>query len=216
MKEEKRQYRQIEQYIKNPDFLNRQQEAIDYVISQVEIMNRELSGRFRRDVVDSVVFRTKSAESIKKKLVRKGLPVDIKSIEEELNDLTGIRITCAFSDDVYRIAERLESNHHFNVIRIKDYIKSPKACGYQSLHMIMDVPVDGINVRTEIQLRTVAMNFWAKLDHQLAYKIAENEEMEKIQRELKFYAEEIARIDSKMLRVRKKIEKLQDKKVSDK
>ena len=173
MKEEKKQYQQIERYIKNPNFLNKQQDAIDYVLDQVEIINQELSGRFRRDVIDSVVFRTKSAESIKKKLVKKGLPIDVKSIEEELHDLTGVRITCAFLDDVYRIAERLELNHHFCLVKVKDYIKKPKSSGYQSLHMIMDVPVGGAKemVRVEIQIRTVAMNFWSKLDHPLAYKI---------------------------------------------
>lgn len=214
MKEEKRQYHAIERYIKNPDFLNKQQDAIDYVLDQVEIINQELSGRFRRGVIDSVDFRTKSAESIKKKLTKKGLPITVESLEAQLHDLTGIRITCAFLDDVYRVAERLERNHHFHVIRIKDYIKNPKMSGYQSLHMIMDVPVNNRNeiIRVEVQIRTVAMNFWAKLDHQLAYKIAETSETEKIRRELKFYAEEISRIDKKMLKIRKKIERLQDKK----
>ena len=218
MKEERKQYQTIERYIKNPDFLNKQQDAIDYVLDQVEIINQELSGRYRREVIDSVIFRTKSAESIKKKLVKKGLPVEVESVEAQLHDLTGVRITCAFLDDVYRIAERLEHNRHFTVVRVKDYIKNPKSSGYQSLHMIMEIPVgDGSeSIRVEVQIRTVAMNFWAKLDHQLAYKIAENEETEKIRRELKFHAEEIARIDRKLLKIRKKIEKLQDKKLLDK
>ena len=217
MNEEKKQYQQIERYIKNPAFRNRQQDAIDYVIDQVEIINRELSGRYKRDVIDGVVFRTKSAESIKKKLIRKGLPVNIETVEERLHDLTGVRITCAFLDDLYKVAERLEQNHHFTVIRVKDYIKEPKASGYQSLHMILLVPVGGDeNIRVEVQLRTVGMNFWAKLDHQLSYKADEKEEMEKIKRDLKFYAEEISRIDRKLLKIRTKIEKLKDKKISDK
>lgn len=217
MNEEKKQYQQIERYVKNPSFRNRQQDAIDYVIDQVEIINRELSGRYKRDVIDGVVFRTKSAESIKKKLIRKGLPVNIETVEERLHDLTGVRITCAFVDDLYKVAERLEQNHHFTVIRVKDYIKEPKASGYQSLHMILLVPVGGDeNIRVEVQLRTVGMNFWAKLDHQLSYKADEKEEMEKIKRDLKFYAEEISRIDRKLLKIRTKIEKLKDKKISDK
>lgn len=218
MKEERKQYQAIERYIKNPDFLEKQQDAIQYVVNQVEIIDQELSGRFRRDVVDSIIYRTKSAESIKKKLIKKGLPLDLESVDAYLHDLTGVRITCAFLDDVYRIAERLEMNRHFTVVRVKDYIKDPKPSGYQSLHMIMNVPVSGgmDSIRVEIQIRTVAMNFWAKLDHQLAYKIVENEETEKIRRDLKFHAEEIARIDRKLLKIRKKIEKLQDKKISEK
>ena len=217
MNEEKKQYQQIERYIKNPDFRNKQQEAIDYVVDQVEIINRELSGRYKRDVIDSVIFRTKSAESIKKKLIRKGLPVNVENVEERLHDLTGVRITCTFLDDVYKIAERLEKNHHFTVIRVKDYIKEPKSSGYQSVHMILLVPVSGEeSIRVEVQIRTVGMNYWAKLDHQLSYKAGENEEMEKIRRDLKFHAEEIARIDRRLLKIRTKIEKMKDKKVSDK
>ena len=212
MREEKRQFHQIEQYIQNPDFKNKQQEAIDYVVDQVDIMNRELSARYKRDVIDSIISRTKSAESIKNKLIRKGLPVDVQHIEERLYDLTGVRINCTFLDDVYRIVERLENNHHFEVVRIKDYIKEPKSSGYQSVHMILLVPISSDeSVYVEVQIRTTGMNYWAKLDHQLSYKAEENEEMEKIRRDLKFHAEEISRIDKNLLKIRKKIEKLQDK-----
>jgi putative GTP pyrophosphokinase len=168
-------------------------------------------------VVDSIVFRTKSAESVKKKLVRKGLPINVESLEAQLHDLTGVRIACVFLDDVYKVAERLESNRHFKILRVKDYIKQPKTSGYQSIHMIMEVPVneERDSMRVEVQLRTVGMNFWAKLDHQLAYKMDDSEEVEKIRRDLKFHAEEIARIDRKLLKIRKKIEKLQDKKIPD-
>lgn len=217
MKEEKKQYQQIEQYIKNPDFRNRQQEAIEYIIDQVKIINRELSDRYKRDVVDSIVFRTKSAESIKRKLVRKGLPVNIQNVEERLHDLTGVRITCTFLDDVYKIVERLEKNHHFQILRKKDYIEVPKTSGYRSIHMIFLVPTgNDTDVRVEVQIRTVGMNYWAKLDHQLSYKAEENEELDKIRRELKFHAEEIARIDRKLLKIRTKIEKMKDKKIADK
>ena len=214
MREEKKQYQQIERYIQNPDFKNKQQEAIDYVINQVEIINGELSARYKRDVIDSIIARTKSAESIKKKLIRKGLPVDVEHVEERLHDLTGVRITCTFLDDVYKVADRLERSHHFKLLRVKDYIKEPKSSGYQSLHMIFLVPIGGEEaIRVEIQIRTVGMNYWAKLDHQLSYKAEDNEEMEKIRRDLKFHAEEIARIDRKLLKIRSKIEKMKDKKV---
>ena len=214
MKEEKKQYQKIEQYINNPDFRKRQQDAIEYIIDQVKIINQELSSRYKREVVDSVIARTKSAESVKNKLIRKGLPVNIENVEERLHDLTGVRITCTFLDDVYRVAERLEKNHHFTVIRVKDYIKEPKSSGYQSLHMIFLVPVgEGEDIRVEVQVRTAGMNYWAKLDHQLSYKAEENEEMDKIRRDLKFHAEEIARIDRRLLKIRTKIEKMKDKRL---
>lgn len=217
MKEEKKQYQQIEQYIKNPNFRNKQQEAIAYVMDQVEIINQELSGRYKRDVIDTIISRTKSAESIKKKLVRKGLPVNVQNLEERLHDLTGVRISCTYLDDVYALVERLEKNHHFKVIRLKDYIKDPKPSGYRSIHMILLVPVGAEeDIRVEVQLRTVGMNYWAKLDHQLSYKAEENEEMDKIRRDLKFHAEEIARIDRHLLKIRTKIEKMKDKKFPDK
>ena len=212
MREENKQYRQIEQYIKNPNFKIKQQEAIEYVIDQVDIINQELSRRYRREVVDSVVSRTKSAESIKNKLIRKGFPVDVKHVEERLHDLTGVRISCTYLDDVYKVLERLEKNSHFSVIRIKDYIKEPKTSGYRSIHMILYVPVGDDGIRVEVQIRTTGMNYWAKLDHQLSYKAEENEEMEKIKRDLKFYAEEISRIDRKLLKIRTKIEEMKDKK----
>jgi len=99
---------------------------------------------------------------------------------------------------------------------VKDYIENPKPSGYQSLHMIFLVPIGGEeDIRVEVQIRTVGMNYWAKLDHQLSYKAEENEEMEKIRRDLKFHAEEIARIDRKLLKIRTKIEKMKDKKTTD-
>jgi len=123
MKEEKKQYQIIERYIRNPNFRKKQQEAIAYVIEQIEMMNQELSGKYKRDVIDSVISRTKSAESIKKKLIRKGLPVDVQHVEERLHDLTGVRISCTFLDDVYKVAEKIEKNPFFRIVRIKDYIE---------------------------------------------------------------------------------------------
>ena len=103
MREDKKQYQQIENYIKNPHFRKKQQQAIFFILNQIELINQELTGKYKRDIIDSVVSRTKSAESVKKKLIRKGLPVDIKHVEERLHDQTGVRISCTFLDDVYRM-----------------------------------------------------------------------------------------------------------------
>ena len=144
-----------------------------------------------------------------------------ESAGNKLNDLAGIRVVCSFQDDVYRMAGRLQKNKNFILVKTKDYIRKPKASGYQSIHIIVDVPLavteenvtkeinleESEKVRVEIQLRTVAMNFWAKLDHQLCYK-KDTKGAEKIGKALKAYSEEIARIDKKMLKLRKKIEEI--------
>ena len=211
MKDREKQFRVIDEYINSPDFLNIQQDSIDHVLNHVELINQELYQLLQREVIDHVSFRIKSAESIHKKLIHKKLPVSIKSINEELVDVAGVRIVCAFLDDVYRIGERIQAIEDLEIIDVRDYIKRPKNSGYQSLHIIVESPiVHNSECRTlvEIQIRTVAMHFWAKLDHQLTYKMVQSKEADTLRKELKAHADEIAAIDKKMLKIRKKIEKL--------
>lgn len=210
MREEK-QFKEIEEYIQSPEFLNAQQDAIDHVLDHLELIKQELTHEWDREVVDHISFRIKSAESIHKKLVHKKLPLDIKTMKEELVDLAGIRIVCAFLDDVYRIGDRIQQIEDLEVVDVRDYITKPKKSGYQSLHIIVKSPIfhnSQERFLVEVQIRTVAMHFWAKLDHQLAYKMVQSKEVDKIKKELKVYAEEIASIDKKMLKIRKKIEKI--------
>lgn len=212
MKDEKK-FREIEEYIQSPEFLNAQQDAIDHVLNHVELMKQELMQEWDREVVDHISFRIKSAESIHKKLVHKKLPYNLESVKENLVDLAGVRIVCAFLDDVYRISDRIQQIEDLEVVDIRDYIAKPKKTGYQSLHIIVKSPIvhnSQERFLVEIQIRTVAMHFWAKLDHQLAYKMVESKDkdVDKIKKELKNYAEEIASIDKKMLKIRKKIEKI--------
>lgn len=211
MKEKKIEIRDIEEYIERPEFLNAYQDAMDHVLNHVERINQELFQLAGREVIDQVSFRIKSADSIYKKLIHKKLPLSTESIDTELVDVAGVRIVCAFLDDVYEIKARIEAINDLTVVDVRDYIKEPKNSGYQSLHMIVSSPMgkdseEGTLV--EIQVRTVAMHFWAKLDHQLTYKMVESHEAADIRQELKVYANEIADIDKKMLKIRKEIEKL--------
>ena len=202
-------YEEIESALHDPEFVKGQEEAIDFVKKQINEINEKLSETVGRDLIDIVTYRKKTAESVRKKLIRKEHEVNWENARTKLNDLTGIRISCSFQDDVYRLAGKLQKNKKFTLIKTKDYIKKPKASGYQSIHIIVDVLVDQGKdpMRVEIQLRTMAMNYWAKLDHQLCYK-KESRDADKIRKELKEYAEEIAKIDEKMLKLRKKIEKI--------
>lgn len=251
-------YEEIEKYRSRPEFITKQQAAISMVKEWTEEIAREYSREYNREIIDSINWRIKSAKSIEKKLIRKGYEVTWENATTKLNDLVGIRITCSFQDDVYRIAGRLSRDKHFILIKTKDYIRKPKSSGYQSIHLIVDVPVYMMNaawqnqkrqeeesqsqkeeiksgsvnqiegrepqketmeawdkmeyvaeelVRVEIQIRTVAMNFWAKLDHQLCYK-KDAKDADKIRKELKEYAEEIAKIDKKMLKLRQKIDEI--------
>lgn len=183
--------------------------AIELLITKINMINADLSRKKRRVVVNQVSSRVKSAESIYAKLIKKNLEPDFNTARENLRDLIGIRVVCPFEDEVYEVANRLRAQGDVLVVHEKDYIKNPKKNGYRSLHLIVEVPIYSskglIKERVEIQFRTVAMDYWSVLEYQLSYKKAENEEAE---RELKTYADEIAELDIKMLKLRDKIEKI--------
>lgn len=142
-----------------------------------------------------------------------GKPVTINSIIENLNDVAGIRVICSFIDDIYRVADMLAKQDDITVIEIKDYIRKPKLNGYRSYHMIVEVPVffsdSKVFTRVEIQLRTVAMDFWASLEHRMKYKKSEADRPD-IAAELKSCAEVIAATDARMQGIRKRIEQLEN------
>lgn len=195
-----------------PAFIQKQSYGISVLETIMKQYNKKQELMQGRRIIDTITSRVKSPESVAGKLERKGYEISYTNAVHRLNDLAGVRVVCTFRDDVYLIEEYLEQRNDITVIKSKDYIKKPKASGYQSIHLIVDVDYPlGIvaeKVRVEVQIRTVAMNYWAKLDHQLCYKQVkeENQETEDIRRELKSYADEIARIDKKMLGLRKRIE----------
>lgn len=195
--------------IQNEKYQLRCRAAIDLLTAKLNMINADLSRKKRHVVINQMSSRVKTAESIYTKLIRKGLNPDFETARENLKDLIGIRVVCPFEDEVYEVADRLKAQGDVQIIREKDYIKNPKKNGYKSLHLIVEVPIYSsrgpLKEKVEIQLRTVAMDYWSVLEYQLYYKKTENEEVAK---ELKTYADEIAELDAKMLKLRDKIEKM--------
>ena len=186
--------------------------AIREVRTKFEVLNEELSYKAGRNPIESITSRVKKPVSIVGKLKRLGKPITVEAISEYLNDVAGIRVICPFIDDIYKVAEMLAVQDDITVVQVKDYIRKPKPNGYRSYHMIVEIPVffsEGKRMmRVEIQLRTVAMDFWASLEHQMKYK-KESADRPEIAAELKSCAETIAATDARMLGIRKRIESLE-------
>ena len=148
--------------------------AIMEVETKLNVLNEQFTLRYDRNPINSIKTRLKSPVSMQEKLNKKGLKFRVQDIEENLNDVAGIRVICSFVDDVYLIADALLKQDDITLISKKDYIKNPKPNGYRSLHLIVTVPIflahEKRIMKVEIQLRTIAMDFWASLEHQLRYK----------------------------------------------
>ena len=183
--------------------------AIREVKTKLEVLNDELSVRNQRNPIEMIKSRVKKPMSIVEKLQRRGLPISLESMVDHLDDVAGIRVICSFVDDIYEVADMLVRQDDITVVAIKDYIKNPKPNGYRSYHMIVEIPVFFSDckkpMRVEVQIRTIAMDFWASLDHQLKYKKEVLNEKE-ISEELRQCAEVIAQTDQKMYEIRQQIE----------
>ncbi len=182
------------------------------VKTKLDVLNTEMSLKGEHNPFQSIVCRIKSPESIVEKLKRKELKVTAEDIYNNLTDVAGIRVVCSYPDDIYVLADRLCSQDDITVLERKDYIKNPKPNGYRSLHLILEVPVffmaEKKNMIVEVQLRTIAMDFWASLEHKIRYKKQLTEGAEEIADELCTCAEEIAEIDARMQEIRNKIDRL--------
>lgn len=182
--------------------------AIKEVKTKLEVLNDELSIKNERNPIESVSSRVKSITSIVDKLNRKGKEISVKEMYNTLNDVAGIRIICSFVDDIYQIANMLIRQDDIKLVEVKDYIQHPKPNGYRSLHLVIEVPIFLSNrkryMKVEIQIRTMAMDFWASLEHELKYKHDIENENE-ISKELRECAEVISNTDMKMLEIRDKI-----------
>ena len=183
--------------------------AIREVKTKLEVLNDELSVRNSRNPIEMIKSRVKKPMSIVEKLQRRGLEVSLDPMIKNLDDVAGIRIICSFLDDIYAVADMLVRQDDIRVIAVKDYIKNPKPNGYRSYHMIVEIPVFFSEMkkpmRVEVQIRTIAMDFWASLDHQLKYK-KEMDNAVEIGEELKRCADVIAQTDKRMLEIRQQIE----------
>lgn len=186
--------------------------AIREVRTKLEILNDELA-LYGHSPISSIKSRRKKPMSILEKLKRQGDPISLQSIEDNLNDVAGIRVICSFVDDIYKVAKMLVDQDDITLIQIKDYIQNPKPNGYRSYHMIVEVPVffssEKRPMRVEVQIRTVAMDFWASLEHQMKYK-QDIENADEIMAELKACADVIAGTDMQMMKIREKIGKVKE------
>ncbi len=176
--------------------------ALKQITTKIEILNEEFQEVHRYNPIEHVKARLKSPESIVKKLKRNGYESTIENMVRYVNDIAGIRIICSFTSDIYKIAEMISSQKDIQVLVVKDYIMNPKPSGYRSYHMIVSLPVylsDRIvNVKVEIQIRTVAMDFWASLEHKIQYKL-EGKAPVHINSELYECARMVAKLDERML-----------------
>ena len=182
--------------------------AIMEVETKFNVLNTELSLKYDRNPIETIKSRLKSAESIIEKTQRKKIPCDMKAIEKEMSDIAGIRVICAFPEDIYLIAEYFLRQDDIFLIRKKDYISEPKANGYRSLHLIVETPIflhdQKRMMKVEVQLRTIAMDFWASLEHRIYYKKGQDDR--ELRRELKECAEVSAALDLRMQAIRGQID----------
>ena len=175
--------------------------ALKEVRTKVEILNDEFQQVHQYNPIEYIKSRIKTPESIVKKLKRYGYESSIDNMVNYVNDIAGIRIVCSFTSDIYKLAEMIGKQNDLTVISIKDYIKNPKESGYKSYHMLVTVPIflsdRVIDTKVEIQIRTMAMDFWASLEHKIYYK-SDFEAPDYLQRELKACADVVDMLDAKM------------------
>ncbi|MBR3534484.1 MAG: GTP pyrophosphokinase family protein [Oscillospiraceae bacterium] len=187
--------------------------AIHMIETKLEIIDSEFQSNFSRNPIHNISSRLKSPESIANKLIKKGIPITAESILSNLHDIAGVRVICHYIEDIYQIAHYLSMHDDIRIIKQKDYIQNPKPSGYRSLHLIVTVPVylsTGKKVvPVEIQIRTIAMDFWASLEHQLRYKTKNNVPAD-LSEELKALADTINSTDMRMEDIYHKINDLDD------
>lgn len=192
------------------DILMMYQCAIREVRTKFEILNDDLALHNNRNPIEMIKSRVKKPKSILEKLKRRGLELSIPSVLENLNDVAGIRVICSFVDDIYKVAEMFTRQDDVTLLQVKDYIKNPKPNGYRSYHMIVEIPVFFADrkqpVKVEVQLRTIAMDFWASLEHGMKYK-KDMPEAEEVIAELKSCADIIAATDLRMQAINERIHK---------
>lgn len=182
--------------------------ALKEIGTKLEILNDEFQHVHRYNPIEHIKSRIKTSESIVKKLKRYGYESTIENMVQYVNDIAGVRVICSFTSDIYRIADMIRNQNDIEILSVKDYIKNPKPSGYKSYHMLVAVPIflsDRIvNAKVEIQIRTVAMDFWASLEHKIHYKF-EGNAPDHIQEELIACAQMVSDLDAKMLSLNEEV-----------
>jgi len=185
--------------------------ALKEIGTKLEILNDEFKHVHRYNPIEHIKSRIKTSESIVKKLKRHGYESTIENMVQYVNDIAGVRIICSFTSDIYRIAEMISNQNDIKILSIKDYIKNPKESGYKSYHMLVSIPIflsdRKVDTKVEIQIRTVAMDFWASLEHKIRYKF-EADAPQHIKDELVECARMVSDLDARMLSLNDEIQAL--------
>ncbi|GLX69998.1 GTP pyrophosphokinase [Paenibacillus glycanilyticus] len=205
------QFQQLKQLITR--FMMTYKFALDEMETKIEILKEEFQMLHDYNPIEHTKSRLKSPESIMNKLVRKNMDISLPSIKENIRDIAGLRITCSFIKDIYLISDMLKRQSDLKVLEVKDYIKNPKPNGYQSLHMLIEVPVflsDRVEqVCIEVQIRTIAMDFWASLEHKIFYKYNASVP-DRLVQELKAAAESVTALDRQMERLHREMGEIKE------
>ncbi|MCR5789758.1 MAG: GTP pyrophosphokinase family protein [Lachnospiraceae bacterium] len=182
--------------------------ALKEIGTKVDILNDEFQHIHQYNPIEHVKMRVKTSESIVRKLRKKGYEATIQNMQKYVSDIAGVRIICSFTSDIYRIADMIRNQSDLKILETKDYIEAPKESGYKSYHMIVTVPIflsDSVyDTKVEIQIRTVAMDFWASLEHKMNYKF-DTDVPEHIKQELYDCAKMVSDLDERMLKLNEEI-----------
>ena len=192
------------------------QSALKEVGTKLEILNDEFQHVHQYNAIEHIKTSVKTAESIVNKLKRYGYETSIENMVKYINDIAGVRLICSFTSDIYRLAEMIGNQSDLKVLSIKDYIKNPKESGYKSYHMLVSVPIflsdSVVDTKVEIQIRTIAMDFWASVEHKVRYKKnIPDSEAEQLAAELSSCADQIAAMDNKMEEIRRRIAEAEER-----
>ena len=186
--------------------------AVMEVETKFKVLNEQFSLEYDRNPIEAIKSRVKSIDSIIEKIQRKNIKPTLESVEENISDIAGVRVICSFREDIYYLAKCFLNQDDIKLVEIKDYIKKPKEGVYRSLHLIVQVPIflqnEKRNVKVEVQLRTIAMDFWASLEHKLRYKKEINPaDAEELAKDLKDCAETSMLLDIRMEEIKNRINK---------
>ena len=191
------------------ELMMKYESAISEVRTKLEVLNRDMSLKYQRNPFESIKSRLKTPASIYEKLQRRNLPVTYDSIAENLTDIAGVRVICSFMDDIYMLADCLTAQDDISVVHRKDYLANPKDNGYRSLHLIVEVPIfltdTKEHMKVEVQFRTIAMDFWASLEHHMRYK-KHIRNAEAVSEEMRYAADLMNQLDQRMTQIREKID----------
>lgn len=188
--------------------------AIKEIRTKIEVLSEEFTVKSQRNPIDTIESRIKAPMSIFEKARRKGMDLTFESIKKNMNDIAGIRVICPFIEDIYAVAEMLTNQDDIEIIEVKDYIQHPKENGYRSLHLVLEVPIFLSDrkefMKVEVQIRTIAMDFWAALEHQIHYKKNTGIDDTDIVKQLKECADTIFDTDQKMEKIRRQLDSVNE------